>query len=290
MKFLPCLVAGIGLACPDAARAVVLNLTNVTVAGETPDTLLSTTNSTFRGGFLNGALFRDPSVTGSAGSGVFRDLYRVSPPNGQDNVVESGYNRPGVMDTSVPNGFDPYLKFGELIQDASQSSYIFVIDINEANNATDRYLSVDDLKIWVGGTTDPNPLPGTLSDTMNALGVPAYDMNPSGQQNFVLLDATLSSGSGGGDLFVFVPKSFFPQNTAANANIFIYTKMGSYTGAAGFGAGSTQEQVSIPGKSIVGGTPTTVSTIESGVATIPEPSTFAALLTVGLLGFRRRRR
>jgi len=290
MKFLPCLVAGIGLACPDAAPAVVLNLTNVTVAGETPDTLASTTNSTFRGGLLNGALFRDPSVTGSAGSGVFRDLYRLSPPSGQSNVVEQGYNRPGVMDTSVPNGFDPYLKFGELIQDASQSSYIFVIDLNEANNATDRYLSVDDLKIWVGGTTDPNPLPGTLSATMNALGVPAYDMNPSGQQNFVLLDATLSSGSGGGDLFVFVPKSFFPQNTAADANIFIYTKMGSYTGAAGFGAGSTQEQVSIPGKSIVGGTPTTVSAIESGVATIPEPSTFAALLTVGLLGFRRRRR
>ena len=290
MKFLPCLVAGIGFACPDAARAVVLNLTNTTIAGETPDTLVATTSTTIRGAFLNGALYRDPSVDGSAGSGVFRDLYRISPASGQANVVEQGYNRPGVMDTSVPNGFDPYLKFGELIQDASQSSYIFVIDINEANNVTDRYLSLDDLKIWVGGTTDPSPLPSSLSQTMNELGVPAYDMNPSGQQNFVLLDATLSSGSGGGDLFVFIPKTFFPQNTAANANIYIYTKMGGYTGAAGFGAGSTQEQVSIPGKSIVGGTPTTVSTIQSGVATIPEPSTFAAFLTAGLLGFRRRRR
>jgi hypothetical protein len=287
MKFLPCLVAGIGLACPDAARAVVLNLTNSTFAGETPDTLVSTSNTTFRGAFLNGALFRDPSVDGSAGSGVFRDLYRVSPPNGQGNVVEQGYNRPGVMDTSVPNGFDPYLKFGELIQDASQTSYIFVIDINEANNLPERYLSVDDLKIWVGGANDPAQLPTTLSQTMSALGVPAYDMNPSGQQNFVLLDATLSSGSGGGDLFVFVPKTFFPANTAANANIYIYTKMGGYTGAAGFGAGATQEQVSIPGKSIIGNS--TTSTIQSGVATIPEPSTFAALALAGLLGFRRRR-
>jgi hypothetical protein len=290
MKFLPCLVAGIGLACPDAGRAVVLNLTNTTIAGETPDTMVSTSNTSFRGAFLNGALFRDPSVDGSAGSGVFRDLYRISPANGQGNVVEQGYNRPSVMNTSVPNGFDPYLKFGELIQDAAQTSYIFVIDINEANNGTDRFLSLDDLKIWIGETSDPNTLPSTLSGMMTDLGVPEYDMNPSGQQNFALLDATLSSGSGGGDLFVFVPKSFFPQNTDPNANIFIYTKMGGYTGAAGFGAGSTQEQVSIPGKSIVGGNPTTVSTIQSGVATIPEPSTLAAFLSVGLLGFRRRRR
>ena len=290
MKFLPCLVAGIGFACPDAARAVVLNLTDTTIAGETPDTLVSTTNTTFRGAYLNGALYRDPSVDGSAGSGVFRDLYRISPPNGQGNIVEHGYNRPSVMDSSVPNGFDPYLKFGELIQDSSQSSYIFVIDINEANNATDRYLSLDDLKIWVGGTAEPTTLPSTLSGMMTELGVPEYDMNPSGQQNFVLLDATLSSGSGSGDLFVFVPKSFFPQNTDPSANIFISTKMGGYTGPAGFGAGSTPEQVSIPGKSIVGGTPPTVSTIQSGVATVPEPSAFAALLTAGLLGFRRRRR
>jgi hypothetical protein len=65
--------------------------------------------------------------------------------------------------------------------------------------------------------------------------------------------------------------------------------MGGYTGAPGFGAGSTQEQVSIPGKSIIGGTPTTTSTIQSGIPTVPEPSTFAALLTGGLLAFRRRR-
>jgi hypothetical protein len=285
MKLLPCLAAGLGLACP--AGATVLNLTNVTIAGETPDTLVSTSNTTFRGGFMSGALYRDPSVEGSAGSGVFRDLYRVSP-SGQASV-EQGYNRPGVMDTSVPNGFDPYLKFGDLIQDAAQSSYIFVIDLNESNNATDRYLSLDDLKIWVGGTSDPNPLPNSLSQTMSTLGVPAYDMNPSGQQNFVLMDATLSSGSGGGDLFVFIPKGFFPQNTDPNANIYVYTRMGGYTGAAGFDAGATQEQVSIPGKSIIGGTPTTVSTIQSGVPTVPEPSTLAVLLTAGLFGLRRRR-
>lgn len=277
----------VGLA--STAGAAIVNLTTVNVAGETPDTMLNVnTGSTFRGGFINGALFRDPSVDGSAGSGTFRDLYRISPPNGQANVVEEGYNRPAVMNTSVPNGFDPYLRMSDLIQDASQSSYIFVVDLNESNSATDRFLSVDDLKIWVGGTTDPVTLPNTLAATMTELGVPVFDMNPSGQQNFALLDATLSSGSGGGDLFVFVPKSFFPQNADPNAFVYIYTKMGSYTGAPGFGAGATQEQISIPGKSIsTGGT---VSTITSGLAVIPEPSTFAGVLAAGLIGLVRRRR
>ncbi len=283
----PFVAALVGVA--STAGAAVVNLTNVTVAGNSPNTMVNVnTGATFRGGYINGALFRDPSVDGSAGSGTFRDLYRISPPNGQGNVVEQGYNRPSVMNTSVPSGFDPYLRMGDLIEDASRSSYIFVVDINENNSATDRYLSLDDLKIWVGGTTDPTTLPNTLSATMSQLGVPAYDMNPSGQQNFTLLDATLSSGSGGGDLFVFVPKSLFPQNADPNSFVYIYTRMGSYTGAPGFGAGATQEQVSIPGKSISNGS--TVSTITSGVTAIPEPSTFAAFLAAGLLGLVRRRR
>jgi hypothetical protein len=287
MKFFPLLLTGfVGLA--GTAHAVIVNLTNATIAGEAPDTMLNVNNATFRGGFINGALFRDPSVDGAAGSGSFRDLFRLSPPNGPGNVVEEGYNRPGVMNTSVPNGFDPYLRMGDLIQDASQTSYIFVVDLNEASSSNDRYLSVDDLKIWVGGTTDPAVLPDSLSATMTALGVPAYDMNPTGQQNFALLDSTLSSGSGGGDLFVFVPKSYFPHSADPNSFVYIYTKMGSYTGAAGFGAASTPEQVSIPGKSINGGG--TISSITTGLSAIPEPSTFTGLAAAGLFGLCRRRR
>lgn len=280
-----CAIVGIA----NTVGAAIVNLTNVNIAGNTPDTQVNVNNgSSFRGGFINGALFRDPSVEGSAGSGTFRDLYRVSPPSGPNNVMEEGYNRPGIMHTSVPNGFNPYLRMTDLIQDASQSSYIFVVDLNESNNATDRYLSVDDLKIWVGGTTDPAVLPNTLAATMTMFGTPVYDMSPAGQQNFALLDATLSSGSGGGDLFVFVPKSYFPQNADPNAFVYIYTRMGTYTGAPGFGAGATQEQISIPGKSINSGS--TVSTITSGLVTIPEPSTFAGLLAAGLFGLVRRRR
>ncbi|WP_193213556.1 PEP-CTERM sorting domain-containing protein [Luteolibacter marinus] len=284
MKITLTLVAGLSLAT--GAQAVIVNLTDVTIAGNAPDILTNTSNVDFHGGFINGALFRDPSVDGSAGSGTFRDLYRLSPPQGKGNEVESGYNRPGIMDTDIPNGFDYELRMGDLVLDASGSSYIFVVDINENNSATDRFLSLDDLKIWVGGTTDPAVLPETLNDMMSTLGVPVYDMNPAGQQNFALLDATLSTGSGGGDVFVFVPKSYFPQNADPNSFVYIYTSMGSYTGAPGFGAGATQEQVSIPGKSITGGG------IQPGVQVVPvpEPTAISLLGLAGLLGLVRRRR
>jgi hypothetical protein len=280
-----------GLICAAVpAGAAVINLTTSTIAGNAPNTLTGGSGA-FRGGFLNGALFRDPSVTGSSGSGAFRDLFRISPPNGPGNTTEAGYNRDGTIHTSVPNGFDPFLRIGDLIEDSSRSSYIFVVDINESGSNPEQYLSVDDLKIWIGGTTDPSVLPDSLTALTTQFGAPVYDMNPGGQQNFVLLDAGLSSGSGGGggDLFVFIPKSYFPPAADPNSFVYIYTKMGGYTDAPGFDAGATQEQVSIPGKTITGTTTTTVSSISSGVP-VPEPGTGAGLLAALALGICRRRR
>jgi hypothetical protein len=287
MKLLPSFLLGL-LAFAAPAGAVVINLTQDVIAGNSPNTMLTGTSQQFRGGLINGALFRDPSVTGSAGSGTFRDLYRLSPPNGPGQVVEAGYNRAGLINTSVPNGFNPFLRMGDLISDVADTSYIFVVDLNEPGSTPESYLSVDDLKIWIGGTTDPAVLPSSLPGLMATFGTPVYDMNPSGQQNVALLDSTLSSGSGGGDLFVFVPKSYFPPAADPNRFVYIYTQMGAYTGAAGFGAGATQEQVSIPGKSIANST-NNVSTISSGLP-VPEPGVFAGVLCAALLGLGRRRR
>lgn len=275
--------------CCGTGMAAVVNLTNEVFGGDSyqPDVIVPTSGASFSGGFIEGALFRDPSVDGSAGSGVFRDLYRLSPPNTKGVEVESGYNRVE-MDSSIPNGFDPYIRVGDLIEDASRESYIFVIDINESNNK-ERYLSLDDFKVWVGDSTDPEVLPGSLAELGSTLGIPAYDMNASGIQNHVLMDATLSTGSGGGDLFVFVPKAFF-GNAAADSYVYLYTSLGAYTGDPGFGAGATQEQVSIPGKTIIGdGSGTTLSTISAGT-TVPESGMPAMLALAAGVGLALRRR
>lgn len=269
------------------SSGAVLNLTSTDFGSDlAPDILVAGSGSTFRGGFINGALFRDPSVEGSAGSGVFRDLYRLTPPNTKGAVTESGYNRP-TMDSKIPGGFDPIIRVGDLIQDATESAYIFVVDVNEKNSDPDNFISLDDFKIWVGGADDPETLPNSLTGLSNDLGLPVYDLQGQGGNNTVFLDARLSSGSGGGDMFVFVPKQLFGNDP--NALVYIYTAFGGYSALPGFGAGETSEQVSIPGKSLDGtGGITTVSTIGSGVP-VPEPGTLGFVLASLWLIVRRRR-
>lgn len=265
----------------------ILNLTDTNFGpGMEPDLLTSGTGATFRGGFLNGALFRDPSVDGSSGSGVFRDLYRLTPPNGKGNVIEAGYNRE-LMDSIIPGGFDPVIRVGDLIEDNSGSAYIFVVDINESNSSPDSFISMDDFKIWVGGADDPENLPDSLAELGASLGIPAYDMQGDGGNNTVFLDASLSSGSGGGDAFIFVPKSLFGDDE--NALVYVYSQFGAYTDLPGFGAGATSEQISIPGKSLDGtGGTTTQSTIGAGVA-VPEPAVVSLLLGGAVFLLSRRR-
>lgn len=265
----------------------VLNLTNTDFGtGLEPDILTSGNGATFRGGFLNGALFRDPSVEGSSGSGVFRDLYRLTPPNGKGNVIEAGYNRE-VMDSIIPGGFDPVIRVGDLIEDSTGRAYIFVVDINESNSSPESFISMDDFKIWVGGADDPSTLPDSLAALGSSLGIPTYDMQGDGGNNTVFLDATLSSGSGGGDAFIFVPKTLFGDDE--NALVYVYSQFGAYTALPGFGAGATSEQVSIPGKSLDGtGGTTNQSTIGAGVP-VPEP-TVVSLLFGGVALLLRRRR
>lgn len=266
------------LLLPMPLGAAVVNLTNDTIAGHLQSTLTSG-STTIVGGIINGALFRRPidSDETGAGSGVFRDLYRVDNNNG----AESGYNRPGVMDSAVPNGFDPYLRVGDLVTDSSGSAYVFVVDTNEPGNQTNKYISLDDFKIYIGDATNPDPLPQTLGELGDELGLPVYDMNQSGQDNHALLDYSLHSGSGEMDMFIFVPVSHF-AGASADDYVYIYSEFGSYTGAPGFDPAAGPEQVSLPGKAISG-------EVDPLIPYLPEPGVAALVLLSGMLGLRRRR-
>jgi len=107
-------------------------------------------------------------------------------------------------------------------------------------------------------------------------------MNESGQDNHVLLDYSLYSGSGEMDLFVFVPKTAF-GSAAADSEIFVYTKFGTYTGAPGFDGAAGAEQVSMPGKAVSG-------LVDPLLSSVPEPDTLALLLALAALPTMRRRR
>ncbi|BCX47203.1 hypothetical protein HAHE_11110 [Haloferula helveola] len=259
------------------ADSAVLNFTNTTVNGIGQSTV-TVQSTTYVAGTINNAIFRRPisSDDSKSGSGGFRDLYTVDSNSG----AESGYNRDGVMDSKAANGFFPEITVGDLVADSTGLAYVFAIDTNEAGNATDKFISLDDFRIYVGGPTAPSPLPQDFAGVDSQLGVNVYAMNETGQDNHVLLDYSLYSGSGQMDLFVIVPKVFF-DGFALDSQVYIYTEFGSYGDAPGFDPSAGPEQVSL---AKVDSPP-----VNPFLTPIPEPSSLVLLLAGGALLFRRRR-
>ena len=272
------------------AMGVAVNLTNETITedggAEITQSIIVTPLGSYHAGVINGGLFRRPDDLdeSKSGSGIFRDLY-TSTGGSSSADKQEGYNRHGVMDSHIPGGFDPFLRVGELVSDGSNSFFVFVIDTNEPGGGSGKYISLDDFKVFVGGGNDPESLPQSEAGMGSSLGLPVYDMNPDGEENTVLLDYSLYSGSGQMDLFVFVPQSAF-AGLAADSLVYVYTEFGGYRGSAGFDAAAGPEQVSIPGKAITG-------VVDTGVPaeSIPEPhSCLLSLLGAALLlGLRCRR-
>lgn len=274
-RLVPAVLLGCGLMLP--ASAAIINLTNQTIAGVDQSTITNG-STTVVGGYINGALFRRPvdaDDSSGAGSGNFRDLYNVDSNSG----FEEGYNRNNVMDTSMGQGFDPVITVGDLVEDSTGTAYIFVIDTNEAGNNPAKFISLDDFRVYVGGTTDPDPLPTDVAGMDTDLGLNVYAMNEGSQDNHVLIDYSLFGGSGNMDLFVFVPKAAF-DGLDDNSLVYVYSKFGAY-GEPGFDPSAGSEQVSIPGSSISG--------VVDPLVPIPEPSVALLAPLMGLLGFRRRR-
>jgi|GEM_PF-2267509 PEP-CTERM putative exosortase interaction domain len=299
-------------ASPSGATTTVngieyLNLTNTTIIASSPsatiapDTMevdLDGESTTISAGFLNGALFRQGLPTdpvNSSGSGNFRDLYNI-----QNNGVESGYNRNGAGNASVPGGFNPYIRVGDLIPDASGLYYVFALDINEPDNGKDNWLVLDELRLYVGGTTDPSPLPSVAN--VDSLGSLVWDLDGGGTQRHVLLDyAAGSSGSGRMDLWVFIPVSSF-AGYSSDQYVYLYSSFGNlgFTDSVsnrnwGGNAGAEQwalATTSTPVDLVVPPEPVVPSSLpEDPVIPVPEPTT-AASVTVGLLtlaALRRRR-
>lgn len=235
------------LAFPAPATATSLDLTGTTESG-----------------FINDALYTR-NDTQATGTGVIDSFVRLN----DNNSIVSAYN------TTVSNVLDntsdathnhallleliPLL----LLQDASGEDVWyreFLLDINE--NGRSPFISLDEVQIFQSGS------PNQSITTFDANGVLEladstliYRMDPD---STVLLDYRLNHGSGSGDMFLYVPDSFFSENLDY---VYLYSLFGvEVYEDAGFEEWS-------------------VRTFEP----IPEPSTLA-LLSLGLGIFVRRQR
>jgi hypothetical protein len=212
-------VAAVGFAAGAAKADTVYDLTTL---GKTVD--------------VNGAhlVQVNPQTTRT---GVFQPFLRI-----QANGFEQGYN----TDDSKPNNLQFNQKGGpwthSLFQaqlvpvtkdfgGGSQSYYLFSVDLNQTGS--NPLISMTQFKLFLGASPFPNNYDGTTFG-LDSLGNPTnavlkYDIDSGGDVT-VQMNAGLNSGSGSGDVDVYVPV------WAADPNrpfVYLFSAFGADSGSPG---------------------------------------------------------
>lgn len=176
-------------------------------------------------GMLNGAIFRQVNPR-STGTGVIYPFVRIqggthSPVPGEEQGYNTDYrplgDDPILLDVDT-SPFTRSLLLSNVPKVNIEGRWYreFFLDNNESNTPEARLLSLDELEIYLGSAADLIGYP--------ALGDKVYDMDvgPDGD-SWVKLDYNLGTGSGSGDMIVYVPESGF---TGPNKYVYLYSKFG----------------------------------------------------------------
>jgi hypothetical protein len=198
------------------------------------------------------AVFRQFSLDGSTGSGNIDSFVRI-----QGDGAERGYNTDGKpqFDTKPGAAFTHSLLLSSIPETTVDGVLCreFLLDINQNNN---NLLSLDAIKIYIADV-------GNLADYPTDFGAPVYDLG----DNWLKLDYRLASGSGSGDMLMYVTSSLFGTDGAKY--VYLYSAFGAqFAGNDGY-------------EEWARGT-------EGPVA--PEPATLALLALGGVAMLLRRRR
>jgi len=222
-------------------------------------TIVDLTGKAPASGTINGALFENQTFR-VGGTGFINSFLRV-----HNSPTEQGYNTSG---TPVPlddlaGNFTRNLQLSDIpiLTAGSTQYYEFLLDINEPNGHDSSLLSLDQLKIFTNATGSLTP-----SDP-NQLGTLRYNLD-AGMDNYVLMDADLTSGSGQGDVRILIPVADF-AGVAQTDFVYLYSMFG-----VNASSGDGFEEFAV-----------------RGATAIPLPAT-AGLAAAGLLGVgavRRRR-
>jgi len=273
-KLLAASAAILLLALPSARASTILDMT----------TASSTHTQT---GALGGSFTITNSDNQSTGTGVIQSFVRINPGGGQD--AEQGFNtdaRPLQFDENTSSSFTRSLSLSAVpIVILGGTAYReFLLDINQTK--ADPLLSLNQIQIFLGneGNLLSNSLTASTGTTPPQVGfsaadaTPVFRMNNSNNSNFyqIQLDYSLNSGSGSGDMFLYVQDSVF---TGPNTFVYLYSQFGAPPGVNNSNDGFEEWAV---------------RTSAEPPQFTPEPATFAAalsgLIPLGLIGARRLRR
>jgi hypothetical protein len=250
-------------------------------------------------------------ASGSIGVGVFEQLNVQNGGTGvldpfvkmQNNGTERGYNTDGRIKSQAPlndlsaANWTHDLLLSELANNIvsvnSVSYYEFLLDIHENNSADGRYLSLDELRIYLSPTGDK-----TTETLPIQLGTLIYDIDAAGD-SWVALNSELSPGSGVGDMRFLIPVSTFSNATNQNSNLTSDPYVYFYSQFGGNHTLNVTETYKVKGQDVTGPVnrsdwyaDSTPEEWGERSDSIPEPATLTllGLGLVGLIGLGRKKK
>ncbi|KPK85748.1 MAG: hypothetical protein AMJ81_02975 [Phycisphaerae bacterium SM23_33] len=167
-------------------------------------------------GEINGAFFRqvDPKSTGTGRIDTFVRM--------QADGTERGYNTDGVVEFDTKDDEHTHaLHLSQVPRINIDGRWYreFFLDINESKSGA--LVSLEALQIFLAPAGDLTGYPdfGGLAELIYDL-----DAGPQGDA-WLKLDASLNSGSGSGDVTVYIPEALF---TTADAYVYFYSEFGQH--------------------------------------------------------------
>lgn len=171
-----------------------------------------------KSGTINGALF-ETNIVQPTGSGVIHSFVRIS----SNATIEQGYNtdgRPLQYDENSSPTFTRKLPLADLqvVTKGGVDYYGFLLDINQQGSVP--LLNINDIEVYQGDAG--NLLGFTPGSGFGIHSTAVYKMDGV-SDNGILLDYNINSGSGSGDMWMFIKKSAF---SGTGQFVYLYSKFG----------------------------------------------------------------
>ncbi|MEN3371161.1 MAG: hypothetical protein V7609_3304 [Verrucomicrobiota bacterium] len=167
-------------------------------------------------GTINGAIFQTNNDH-PTGTGVYNPFLTI-----QNKDWEQGYNSSiGNFDTKREPQWNHEIRFSDLQATtiAGIQYFGFSVDINETNHTP--LISLDALRVYTSSTLQSSTSTNGSGFFNGSLGTLRYDLG--GNQ---VLYNDQNTGSGGGDINIYIPISFF-AGTNANDYVYVYQRWGN---------------------------------------------------------------